>query len=558
MKKFLLSLAACGMALSSMALTTSAFDNKTVAVMCNGHDFQFSLPVSTCSSSITAKGSSQFQIDNFFNGFPITANFSGNNIVLKDFTGGYSPYYGNNYFGTFFKAKSAQYTATIDGQTVVFMVWAWPTGDTGYGDYTTHTYQGGDDISGWAWGCQGGYTLVNEIYDISKGTNNATLADLAAINGGQIYAYNTNAVASEYQGKAIADMYNVDVTMADGKITIRNFLNQGMSSTVDPDNVKYGLNFVNGTYDENGNINLPIQEISGDFDWGFLGDGSDNDCFMGMGALDTGLPEGYWFAYYGTDYYPWYLVDYTTWDPKSFTAASIDGYYTTGEATHNTTNRWHPTCGGDLSTTTGSTIVFDNVGIVATMWGEVVGQADKIEINSPVDKTANIGMKISKASYWNENCYVKGSLIGAENADLVDHFDIYAVPGNYKSVSDGGFFFDDEKGHYDAVLVYDGSDETDDHEYIFNETYTIPGMENDGTQPITFFAKANYKAETGLHPTFHALTTYSVPTSVEALEADNSEVAPEYYNTLGVRIDNPVKGQVVIERRGDKVSKVIL
>lgn len=44
-------------------------------------------------------------------------------------------------------------------------------------------------------------------------------------------------------------------------------------------------------------------------------------------------------------------------------------------------------------------------------------------------------------------------------------------------------------------------------------------------------------------------------TVVEDVEADNAPV--EYYNLMGVKIAEPVKGQIYIERQGAKVTKKI-
>lgn len=51
--------------------------------------------------------------------------------------------------------------------------------------------------------------------------------------------------------------------------------------------------------------------------------------------------------------------------------------------------------------------------------------------------------------------------------------------------------------------------------------------------------------------------TYSDSSSVNVIEAEICD-SPEYYTIDGVRIANPSKGQLVICRRGDKVTKMIL
>jgi hypothetical protein len=47
-----------------------------------------------------------------------------------------------------------------------------------------------------------------------------------------------------------------------------------------------------------------------------------------------------------------------------------------------------------------------------------------------------------------------------------------------------------------------------------------------------------------------------LPTDIEDVVADLDEDAPvEYYTITGVKVNEPIKGQVIIERRGSKVSK---
>lgn len=55
--------------------------------------------------------------------------------------------------------------------------------------------------------------------------------------------------------------------------------------------------------------------------------------------------------------------------------------------------------------------------------------------------------------------------------------------------------------------------------------------------------------------TFDVAGGGDAPTSVESVVDDGAE--PEYYNLQGVRIANPQRGSIVIERRGNSVRKVI-
>lgn len=67
--------------------------------------------------------------------------------------------------------------------------------------------------------------------------------------------------------------------------------------------------------------------------------------------------------------------------------------------------------------------------------------------------------------------------------------------------------------------------------------------------PKTLYFTVNFKEMT--------VTVSDVPAGVESIDADNN-VNAEYYNLQGIRVNEPVKGQLYIVRQGSKVSKVIL
>lgn len=59
----------------------------------------------------------------------------------------------------------------------------------------------------------------------------------------------------------------------------------------------------------------------------------------------------------------------------------------------------------------------------------------------------------------------------------------------------------------------------------------------------------------GSHTDGKLRVTALVPTGIENVGAD-VEGAVEYFNLQGMRISEPVKGQVVIRRQGAKVEKI--
>lgn len=518
MKKLLLVCAAATATFGMMAQapTENELLGKTIAVMLNGNSFQLSLPVATMGSSFS-KGSNGLVLNNFYDGLPANFTYSGGKLTLTDYNGGYSPYaeQGQKILGMFTKAKNGMYTATVDGTQTQVMCWE-PSGDTSFGNFTSTVAQGTSDLYGWAFG-EDGYTMLLEYYDVTNGTSDATLMDIQAFNYFQVYAMSTNANVREYVNGVPSDMYPVDVKIDGENISIKNFLNQGMSATVDASVPSYSLGFVSGTVDmENGLVNLPIQTIMGDVDFNFEGS------YLGNGQLFDDGPTGYWFNYVGTDYYPWQLIDGASYNSATGEASGLVGTITVGASAHTGTNPWVG-FDGDCATTSETTITFENVGVYGAYYEDIIGSADKMEIVSQTENTADVELKVSKANYYSSNGTAMGSLLNSKNSDNVAYYDIYAVPGKYTSVNDAAFHIDSETGHTDAFLVYDGSMETS-LEYVFAANFDCGELANEGNKDFTFFVKTNYKPETGLTPTFHALTNVNATNAVEDITAEDAAV----------------------------------
>ena len=97
--------------------------------------------------------------------------------------------------------------------------------------------------------------------------------------------------------------------------------------------------------------------------------------------------------------------------------------------------------------------------------------------------------------------------------------------------------------------------------------YTITLPEEIGTITGSKI-KAKSGKYSGLLTVNYGNASYSIPVylngggtfvdaAVAEIEIDNSDATPEYFNTMGVKLNNPVPGQIVIVRRGSKVSKEI-
>lgn len=69
------------------------------------------------------------------------------------------------------------------------------------------------------------------------------------------------------------------------------------------------------------------------------------------------------------------------------------------------------------------------------------------------------------------------------------------------------------------------------------------------TYPKDIYFTVNFQDKT--------IKVSDVPTGVESIEAD-ANAAAEYFNLQGIRVNEPVKGQLYIMRQGNKVSKIVL
>lgn len=574
MKKILLPLLTLGICASASAVTVNDLAGKTASIVFQGNDLQLSFPCAAMGGT-TSVNKGYLRVNNFYDtlgsDFVVSSN---GNLTYQFYTGGQETWSGMNLYGVFSECREMQFNYQMDGETAVLICWQpgmedmeWPS-DL-FQDYGNGMY---------------GYSFNKRQYEaailLEYMDKNAELYDIACFNGFSLYIFDTNATATEYQGQMVSDMYNVDVVIDDSKtednITIKNFLNQGMSYTTDPKTLSYGVKWVTGTVDkENGTVYFPIQDVAGDVDFGFLADGSYDDSFLGIGTMGSGTPEGYWFLYLGTAIYPWQLIDASSFNGDS--AYGVEGTYSQGAGTHSGTTRW-VTNGGDCKTTVANIIDLGSTGIYAAMYGDVIANADRIVIESKSESTAEVEFKIANATYYDGYGNVTGMITSTKNAEGVDYFDIYAVEGNYSSIYDGGFTIDNNIGHANAVLVHDGS-QSQDKEYMFQDHFALKNSANTGNKVYTFFAKANYKPETGLAPTFHALTTYTAQNSADELEANEaaqvtaangvitikgSTDEATVYNAAGAVVyqgydrEIPATSGVYVVRLGNTVKKVVL
>lgn len=187
---------------------------------------------------------------------------------------------------------------------------------------------------------------------------------------------------------------------------------------------------------------------------------------------------------------------------------------------------------------------------------------------------------------WDEddqNGYVKATIKTNKNDMYVDHYDIMVIGGYHDYIDEEDFLIDNEHGlgYQNAKVLVD--DETDNrfgtvtkpaamlaangtvgsHDYSIDhwvmKDYVDDHFNENGE--YTFFIRANYKPETGLSPTFHALKhslTPPVPTAISSAVTDGDAQAV-YYNFNGIEVaEADLVPGIYICRRGAKATKVVI
>lgn len=183
-----------------------------------------------------------------------------------------------------------------------------------------------------------------------------------------------------------------------------------------------------------------------------------------------------------------------------------------------------------------------------------------------------------------QNGYVKATIDTKANDTYVDHYDIMVIGGYHDYIDEDGFQIDNEEyglGYQNAKVLVDG--ETDNrfgtvtkpavtraanntvgsHDYSIDHWVMkdfIADQLNDKGE-YTFFIRANYKPETELAPTFHALKHASgapTPTGIADMIADDNAPAV-YYNLNGIEVaEDDLTPGIYICRRGATATKVVI
>ena len=282
-------------------------------------------------------------------------------------------------------------------------------------------------------------------------------------------------------------------------------------------------------------------------------------------------------GWYVTDYIGYWEVEgdlfhsryYLCSDSDSRAVYGLYGELESNEAAHNTTNYWEKNCGGDLITSTSETLKFGDIKVYSTYHANYLGnpyaresksltiKIDEQDLTHSVQQAIN-DLDVSPVS---GQTIVKTTIHSPKNNNYVESYDLYIVPGEYRTVQDESFDFHNVKGHSLGVCLKEdipatGAQQTIELDDFYPE---LIGMGLGKSDKYTLYLKANYLQSSGLEPTFHALATQMVTTGLENIEAEEAEGEATFFNTNGVQVNNEnMAPGVYIKKQGNKTSKVIV
>ena len=297
----------------------------------------------------------------------------------------------------------------------------------------------------------------------------------------------------------------------------------------------------------------------------------------------------YWYG----EYYLAGIADYFFYGWKGNSYGWLDGDMIKRSLSHTGSNRWISN-GGDCKTGEGYTITFQwqyNFTSPASnnSFGsmQVTDIIDASNINVGDDYTHQVNLNFNRMGYGHINndtdnyLYIEGDIVPGENADFVESYELYLLPGTYMAIT-GTAFNNSEKGHNNGFCLegyeYEGWDkvtptavtiaENGNENGVIHFQRVVPestlranGILN-ANDKYTLYVKTNYTTESGLEPTFHALTTSPTTTGVEDIFVGNindNDAPVYYYNMNGVLMDgdNLAPG-LYIRRQGSVTEKVII
>lgn len=380
------------------------------------------------------------------------------------------------------------------------------------------------------------------------------------------------AVQTYTNGTTLTYDVNVALDLENNKFQIDNLFNYGImyKNTIDME-AEYGitepvqvvgdLNFNNGT------LNISMLEVGGTTAYLPVGSHGTVDYYGGIyyhpypkrGTQYYGY--GYWEFDYNThsDYH--YLTsDYTIVGDNVYLDDVTGTFGIQGDPNHVRDKDFWVTDGGKTKTYVPITMTLNNPKYFSVYKGGYIEDATSIKIDGLAEITHQAKLNLSSVDIVSDShsVGVSGTITDRSNNQHVASYDLYVVPGGYKTITDPGFVTHETTGHQNGYYVGNipvtvSRANGTDIEFSLRKENAGAGLTPD-CNPV-FYLKANYNNNI-IEPTFHSLTQFEgTITAIETIEAEEAEAEAVYYNLQGVQVVNPEAGNIYIVRRGAKATK---
>lgn len=586
MKKTLLlsALALAFMAPAASAITVDDLDGKTCAQIFAGNHSENGLPRVGCSGKFRKINNTTVAVDNFFEDYTVTFTLSNNKLTLN--------------VGSLSNPTQYKPTKGGSGYLVMYNV-------VGYSSTLTNIYTGAkttyyryqptsarSTFASNAYanlGARGyGFTFDGTSNTASSGACYFALVPNDEDNRGMVF-YNFSLIVQDNNGYAIESdgtTYPVNYDIEENTINFLNFYNLGVPYSIDFSGPKMAFSpTISATLNQDGTFTIPAQVIGGAREGRFQGYSPTE---VDLGDRGTGNVSGAGWGYtnYPLEEYNFYLCS------NNNGKGNITGKAYTGRLNHVANgNYWGSDSklnGSTLKTYKGEVLSVGNMKIYDDFNGSILKNTSSVLFVRDLNAEITHGVELVKKEYGYDNIgdnngkylYINCDLVNARNADYVESYDLYVVPGKYTSVA--GKDFASADGHVNGTLIdvekYSTSFVPDEKDHLntksvasnpdgnVNFTVLVPEKELNATDAngvYSVYVRANYKEESGLEPTFHALTALGEKTTgVESVitNGNEDEDAPVvYFNMNGIQVSgDALTPGLYIRRQGNTATKVLV